>query len=345
MEKADVVGYLNPKHLRLTLMPTENCNFRCTYCYEDFEIGRMSEETITAVKNMLLLRLPKLDSLHIAWFGGEPLLAKDIVLELNQFAKTEAEKLGVHFSSAMTTNAFSLLPELFDQLVKQDIRHYQISLDGDEEQHNLTRKLISGRGSFAKIWANLLEMRNSSEKFTIALRVHVHRENIASVKDLLRRINTEFGADTRFVISLKAVWNGGGEGVKSLDLILRPADVIAELTAQLEADGWFTSRTPAATKPKFDPCYAAKPSAFVVRANGTLAKCTVAFSDPRNAVGVLNPDGSMELNRELMKVFMRGFADLNEKALHCPMNGMPKLEHLQEAKIIKIHKKEELITA
>ena len=32
---------LTPSLLHLILLPTEACNFRCTYCYEDFRLGRM----------------------------------------------------------------------------------------------------------------------------------------------------------------------------------------------------------------------------------------------------------------------------------------------------------------
>lgn len=28
------------RNLRLIIMPTEQCNFRCRYCYEDFKLGK-----------------------------------------------------------------------------------------------------------------------------------------------------------------------------------------------------------------------------------------------------------------------------------------------------------------
>jgi len=40
----NILATLNPKSLELILYPTEQCNFRCTYCYEDFLIGRMDEK-------------------------------------------------------------------------------------------------------------------------------------------------------------------------------------------------------------------------------------------------------------------------------------------------------------
>ena len=44
---------LTNKILHLILLPTEKCNFRCKYCYEDFSIGRMNVDTISGVKALL----------------------------------------------------------------------------------------------------------------------------------------------------------------------------------------------------------------------------------------------------------------------------------------------------
>jgi len=35
----------------LTIMPHENCNFRCTYCYEDFARNKMTNEVVSEIKN------------------------------------------------------------------------------------------------------------------------------------------------------------------------------------------------------------------------------------------------------------------------------------------------------
>src|SRR5262245_31032656 len=36
--------------LQLILMPTEACNFRCTYCYEDFRYQSMHPDVVLGVK-------------------------------------------------------------------------------------------------------------------------------------------------------------------------------------------------------------------------------------------------------------------------------------------------------
>src|SRR5947209_19415198 len=79
-----VVDALDPKRLHLILLPTEQCNFRCTYCYEDFSIGRMNPETIQGVKRLIDRRLEGLGFLSVSWFGGEPLLACDIIEDISE---------------------------------------------------------------------------------------------------------------------------------------------------------------------------------------------------------------------------------------------------------------------
>ncbi|MEU0375645.1 hypothetical protein ABZ070_37330 [Streptomyces sp. NPDC006283] len=60
-----VAEALNPRSLYLIILPTEQCNFRCTYCYEQFEIGRMPDGIADAVCAFMDRRLPELDRFEI----------------------------------------------------------------------------------------------------------------------------------------------------------------------------------------------------------------------------------------------------------------------------------------
>jgi len=69
-DRALFYGAFRNDILKLTLFPTEQCNFRCTYCYEDFEIGRMSPDTIEGVKALIDTRARELTELHVSWFNA-----------------------------------------------------------------------------------------------------------------------------------------------------------------------------------------------------------------------------------------------------------------------------------
>src|SRR6266851_4736219 len=80
---AQVRDSFDPGQLSLILLPTERCNFRCTYCYEKFKQGGMRNEVVQGVKSLLSRRIPTLHTLNISWFGGEPLLSLPIIEDLS----------------------------------------------------------------------------------------------------------------------------------------------------------------------------------------------------------------------------------------------------------------------
>ena len=40
--------------LELIIMPTEKCNFRCSYCYEDYKKGKMKRPVIDGIINLVI---------------------------------------------------------------------------------------------------------------------------------------------------------------------------------------------------------------------------------------------------------------------------------------------------
>ena len=61
----------------VTLMPTEGCNFRCPYCYEDHHAVSMTRDTLDRIEEYITAQAPRYKQVILAWFGGEPTLCKD----------------------------------------------------------------------------------------------------------------------------------------------------------------------------------------------------------------------------------------------------------------------------
>ena len=59
--------------LELILLSSEDCNFRCKYCYEEFARGTMRPDVRSSVKKLVQSRISEINFLQIGWFGGEPL--------------------------------------------------------------------------------------------------------------------------------------------------------------------------------------------------------------------------------------------------------------------------------
>lgn len=316
---------LDNRHLKLTLMPTEQCNFRCTYCYEDFELGTMSRGVIDGVKALIDERAPTLQLLELRWFGGEPMVGFPVVREICGHAQDVASRLtGLRVTSSMTTNGYLLTPARLEELLRLGVRHYQISLDGHEEDHDRTRRRRDGAGTFGVIWRNLLAMREFDESFAVMVRLHITPSTLHQTHRLIDALNENFGDDERFRVFFKAITPLGGPNDGDIERG-RPG---WELAAKADLARRLRRREDGVTDPVVGGtyvCYAAEPNSLVVRSNGQIAKCTVAFGDPRNQVGQLHPDGTLTLDDERLRLWFAGLESLDAGTLHCPL---PKLAPL-----------------
>jgi uncharacterized protein len=310
---SDFTNAWRPDHLHLILMPTEKCNFRCVYCYEDFKVGRMAAETVESVKKLIALRAPDLKSLEINWFGGEPTVALDIVRKVMDHAAVTCDRHDVRLRAGMTTNGYLLDGQAYGDLVRRKVVDFQISVDGPQEFHDRTRLQANGKGSFERIFANLHEIKERSERGEILIRVHMTRKNSDAIPGFADWLKTEFGDDDRFSFTLQPVENLGGDADLS-DLVLPKAD-------RLWGENSVPSKTDGGMERAHDDryvCYAAKANSFVIRADGRIGKCTVALNRDYNTIGQLRPDGTLALDEPKTRRWLEGWTTGEQPALGCP---------------------------
>lgn len=55
---AQIAATLSRKVQQLIILPTERCNFRCSYCYEDFMIGKMKEPVVAGLERLWSAEFP-----------------------------------------------------------------------------------------------------------------------------------------------------------------------------------------------------------------------------------------------------------------------------------------------
>lgn len=318
--RKELAAAFDQSRLSLIVSPTEKCNFRCTYCYEDFALGKMSAHVYNALKLYVAKQMPRLRLFSLSWFGGEPLLCADMVEDFTAYCRGMALQYGVRMpATAMTTNAYKLTLPLLQRLVAVGIVGYQVSLDGEAKAHDLTRKLAGGRGTFDRIYANLLAAReiDPALPLAISIRLHLHEDNVDSQIALTKRIAQDFGPDARFSVFPKRIGDLGGTGVKKLGLLDSSADVEAQVLRIFNASESATSQRRDCVLPSV--CYASKPNNLFVRPTGRIAKCTVALDSDDNDIGRLNEDGELELDTEKALLWCYGFQTGEATDLSCPL--------------------------
>ena len=286
--------------LHLILLASEDCNFRCVYCYEHFRNGTMLPEVRAGVRRLVEQRAPRLKALTLSWFGGEPLYGWEAVEELAPvFAKT-ARDGGMAFAHGMTTNGYLLTEERATKLLEWGCTKYQITIDGLPEDHDCKRVGRDGSPTYGVILDNLRSMKARKQVFDVAIRVNYDRDNFERLGAFLEALSEDFGGDARYRLRFRPVGKWGGPNDDDLDTcgLDEKRWVKDELRRQalglgLHPEGGIEGVRASGSQ----VCYAARPYSFVVGATGKLMKCTVALDDtPENVVGRITPEGALELH-------------------------------------------------
>jgi uncharacterized protein len=292
--------FVNKKdYLHLVILPTEDCNFRCSYCYEDHRHNVMSEELMKAVELYVEKEIGKYQALRVEWFGGEPLYEKEIVFKLSEKLIAICKNNKKPYYASMTTNGYYLSLETFRKLLKCKIVRFQVTLDGSAPTHDKQRVLETGEGTYGVILSNLLCIRDNihSNFFNITIRCNVTSENYMELKGFAEEMKENFGNDARFNFLWKIAWN---PQTGNCDTYLDQSalrDVLHE-----NAKHALRLETNKGQLIKYgDICYASNKNSFIIGSDGSVYKCTVAFQDDRNRVGMLRLDGTMELDNQKIK--------------------------------------------
>jgi uncharacterized protein len=291
----------------IIVLPHENCNFRCVYCYETFERGKMAAPIATGLKLYVADKVTQIPSLAISWFGGEPLLARDVIYDLSKSFIRDCHTHDVRYSSSITTNGYFLTPSVFRRLLDSEVRHYQITLDGPAESHDELRILAGGGGTYHKIIENLFAMPAADEEFFVRIRVNFNNDNQELMYTLLEQITPALKGDTRFNVDFHPVGKWGGPNDSTLDVCDADSaeDVKLALTRQAQIHGFSDQVIRQSLGPHGAVCYAGKDTSLVIGSDGTVYKCTVAFDDPRNHVGKLRPDGRLDIDKDKWQLWTR----------------------------------------
>ena len=321
------------KSLELIIMPTEKCDFNCGYCYEDFELGRMKPETILSVKRLIDNRMSEISNLDVNWFGGEPLLAYDIILEIMGHV-TKTKRNGVTLNSEITTNGYALTKERFARLIELGTSQYQISFDGDREEHDKLRVKRDGKPTFDTIWGNIRKAQSTDLDFIIMIRMHVNRDNELSMERLLRRVNNEIGNDKRFVFYIRKLSRLGGKNDEALPILMEDSSSVGNLITMAHEMNYKTIDLKKNPDDQY-VCYAARPNAFIIRSDGSLSKCTVGLYNDHNKIGKILSDGTLKIDNEKASLWSRGLFTGNDGELGCPAKNFP-VNELGNKKLLNV---------
>ncbi len=290
------IKVVSDPRLNITILPTEKCNFKCVYCYETFEKSAMSIETQENLISFVKKNIHKYTGLSVQWFGGEPLIAMDVVENLSKEFIEICKNVKKTYISSMTTNGYLLDEDMLDKLLSYHIYNYQITIDGIEKNHNFQRPLLNGAPTFDKIVDNLINIRlhNRNKFLHITIRVNLSKsiyENFDEYMEILHHICQD---DPRFSIYMHQVSDWGGERVSEIKDEIIVQDMYIGALEKLKKSPYKFNYYVHYGRLDSESCvcYANKLNYFIIGSDGTRYKCTGNFVEDCNKVGKLENKGT-----------------------------------------------------
>lgn len=307
-DEMDEIRALNFQHnldrydrsrLGLVLAPTLACNMACKYCYEANKKGRMSPQVIEKLVEFVENRGPVISGLDVSWYGGEPLLAMDIIEDLTETFQDLAKEHKFNYSSSMISNGYLLTPEVTDKLVKFNIKNIQITVDGPARMHNEKRPLRNGRPSFDTILKN---MQYAVDKLSVGVRVNIDKSfTVEIISELLQelidagihqKVGLYFG---QLEASTQVCSNISESCYETADF----SKIEIEYYRLLLANGFRIDRLPS---PMSTFCMAQTINAFLIDPEGNIYRCFNHVGDISKSMGKIAEEPNY-LNPNFTRLF------------------------------------------
>lgn len=170
---------------KLWLSISHTCNLNCEYCFADGgSYGSkmiMSKEKAKECIDYFFKYFNKNSKvIHINFFGGEPLLNKDVFIFATNYINSKIADLSCKPKYIITTNCTNIDDEILDTIIKNNM-HMNISIDGMEYIQNKNRKFVDGRGSFNIVVENIKKILKFYDNITA--RVTLTKSGVNTLKE------------------------------------------------------------------------------------------------------------------------------------------------------------------
>jgi len=153
----------------LTLVVNHACNLRCSYCYTGEKIGRrLPLATGRKAIDRAINSLSRNGTLELAFFGGEPLVEAELILELAHYARAMADRHAVELAMSMTSNGTLDSPAAWAVMSLPEFQ-LAISHDGLPCVHDRHRVAIDGQSSSRNVERTIDRLVQAGKDFRVVM--------------------------------------------------------------------------------------------------------------------------------------------------------------------------------
>jgi uncharacterized protein len=285
--------------LVFTITTTLDCNLGCFYCYEERSGAALAAGDVDAIVQLAAERLCQTGkpSLHVDWYGGEPLLNAAFLEDASLALQKLCRGLRVRYSSSVISNGTRWPADAEAFVRRHKIRQVQISFDGLRDRHERQRRFRSGYrrdGEPSSFDQAVAVVDRLSHVVQVDVRLNISRMNLDDVLPFLRFIESRGWFDRPFPVVIQparladysersSFMREAGMSPSEFDAVKASIEELVANRARIEEsevpDGFPFPRT--------SVCAALAIDSVVVGADRQLFRCGLQVAEPSRAVGAL----------------------------------------------------------
>lgn len=297
--------------LSFTIALTTACNYRCFYCFEEgvqprsmhaTDAERLCDFIEKAASQATACR-----AIHIKWFGGEPLLAPNILRQIGERIQAYCGAHHLEFSTRIITNASLLTADHLDMLCRFNLTDIQISMDGRCDEYCLCK------GAAAEDYHHVIDLiQNQCRRVHFILRLNCLPENYASILALVDALYIHEDVRKHVSIYLANVETDAAKSFSAREF----ADIHLDFLQHLFDLGWYSQIQNIMPAMHTTPCYNHQKGNYTIGPDGLLYICEADIGDAEKSIGCIceNPQEIEQKKQALNHAFNLTF---DSQCLNC----------------------------
>ncbi len=261
------------------------CNFDCTYCCQsDVLDGRtMKADLGLHTAAWLAGRAIEIGAteIHLDFVGGEPLLHPNRIEQIVGDIRSMVAGRGINLVFGLITNGLFLTRDLVEKWQPIGLRWAQVTLDGDETTHSITRRSKKkGEDSFATIFANVVA---ASSLIDIKLNGNYQTDTVHGFVPLLEKLRAaglKSGSKVSFTPALAGLGAPSDAASGSCLWSGSNPELMIALGDEVRRNGFDTGDLVS-----IGPCSFHQKQSFAIDPEGHIYKCPGFLGKPEWAIG------------------------------------------------------------
>lgn len=291
----------------LTLTTTMDCNLGCYYCYEERSNARLGLKDVDALVVLAKERLTRSGkrSLHVDWYGGEPLMNLEFMESASLALQALCQRLDCSYAASAISNGTCWPEDVSEFIGRHKIRQVQISFDGLRENHNRRRryrKQYADSDNPSSFDTAVQLVDRLLDHVRVDLRINIDRANRDDVIPFIDVARSRGWFKRRFPAIIQparlASYSERSLFMRKSELPIHEYDEIRGLVRAAVGSGAAVEESESPNGfpyPRTSVCAALAYDSAVIGADGREYRCGLQVSEPLRAVGGIRVQGNSAL--------------------------------------------------